>query len=710
MSNVLEANCPACGAGVVFKNGSSVVVVCEYCNSAIARTDRALEDLGRVAEIVESGSPLALGMRGVLRGVAFELTGRAQLRHAAGGMWDEWYAAFADGRWGWLAEAQGRFYLTYQAPRSVTPPPFALLELGQPVKGIPVSVPLMVAEKGEAAVLGAEGEIPYRLTPGERYEYADLSGQGGVFGTIDYGEEPPLVYVGRETTLDELGIITVAAPAREREPRRVGATQLQCPQCAGPLELRAPDKTERVGCPNCGSLLDVNQGQLKFLKSLEPGKFKPTLPIGSVVNLRDLLAASSSGANGKAADEKKNGERSSDGAETKLTIIGWMVRSVEFEGVRYFWEEYLLYHPRVGFRWLVQSDNHWSYVEAVPPGDVTDMGSKARLGGKDFKVFQDAVARVEHVAGEFYWKVETGELVRAVDYVRAPEMLSKEASGMFAPAHSSDSLTASEINWSRGTYVPYKNIERLFNVELARPTTIAPNQPFRHKAIYKYWLLLIFITTLIGVASMITRSERRVFEQTYRMQPPAVATPTPIRLPNGRTLNVPSASQMLQNMNGYDGTQVIFSEPFELRDRENVKLTAEANVDNSWLYVEGDLINEATGLVQQFELPIEYYYGTEGGETWSEGDRSRSAYLSALPAGTYTMRLEAQWEKWKGAEPPQLRIQMSQGAPRVLNLVLAIIALSLIPLFVLIYQFSFEKRRWADSAFNPYDSDSSDDE
>jgi len=28
-----------------------------------------------------------------------------------GGVWDEWYLALDDGRWGWLAEAQGRFYL-----------------------------------------------------------------------------------------------------------------------------------------------------------------------------------------------------------------------------------------------------------------------------------------------------------------------------------------------------------------------------------------------------------------------------------------------------------------------------------------------------------------------------------------------------------------------------------------------------------------------
>ena len=81
-----RAGCPACGAEVVFKSGSSVVVVCGFCNSVVARTDRGVEDVGKVADVVESGSPLEVGLRGAVRNVPFTLTGRAQIEHAAGGM------------------------------------------------------------------------------------------------------------------------------------------------------------------------------------------------------------------------------------------------------------------------------------------------------------------------------------------------------------------------------------------------------------------------------------------------------------------------------------------------------------------------------------------------------------------------------------------------------------------------------------------------
>ncbi len=114
--SVLAANCPSCAAPIEFKAGSTIVLVCPFCRSAVARTDRNLEDLGKVAEIAESESPLKIGLKGTFKGNRFELTGRAQNRHELGGVWDEWYATFSNGWVGWLAEAQGKFYLTFYQP------------------------------------------------------------------------------------------------------------------------------------------------------------------------------------------------------------------------------------------------------------------------------------------------------------------------------------------------------------------------------------------------------------------------------------------------------------------------------------------------------------------------------------------------------------------------------------------------------------------
>ena len=111
----------------------------------MARTDRGLDDLGKVAEIMDSESPLKLGLKGQYKDQRFELTGRAQLRHEMGGVWDEWYATFSNGWVGWLAEAQGRFYLTFYQPipkNGVQIPPFEHLQVGQRVEAIPSEMPL----------------------------------------------------------------------------------------------------------------------------------------------------------------------------------------------------------------------------------------------------------------------------------------------------------------------------------------------------------------------------------------------------------------------------------------------------------------------------------------------------------------------------------------------------------------------------------------
>ncbi len=657
----VEISCPACGAPITFKIGSSIVTICDFCHSAVARGDRRVEDLGKVAELVETGSPLDVGLKGVYQNVPFELTGRAQLGHEAGGVWDEWYAAFEDGRWGWLAEAQGRFYMTFaqRMPGQSLIPPFDALDLGEPVAALSSSIPLRVVEKGVARALGARGEIPYRLVPGESFEYADLSGPGGSFATIDYSDTPPQVYVGREVTLSDLGLAG-AAPA-EREARRVAAVQLSCPKCAGPLELRAPDHTERVTCPSCGSLLDVNQGRLKYLKALAPGRVIPIIPIGA--------------------------EGVFDGVP--FTVIGFMQRSVEFEGVRYFWEEYLLYNPSVGFRWIVRSDDNWSFVQTVPPGEVYEhrknknsytKGDKAEFRSESYKLYQDATGKVEYVQGEFYWKVTEGEQARMADFIHPPRMLSKEESLFVHDQIEGRGKTSrsGEINWSLGTYLKPQEVESAFQLKtpLPRPGKVAPNQPFLHKRIYKYWVLLVLGMIAVGIAIMAISPRRKVFEQTFQLPP----------------------------LNSAEESQIIFSDqPLELRAWQNVKVTAEANVDNSWVQVEGDLIDDSTNLAQGFTLLVEYYHGVDGGESWAEGGRSESTHISSLPAGRYTLALDVTWEKWQ--QPQALKITVEQGVPRILYLILAIVIISLLPMLVAIYQFGFEKRRWADSDYSPYSSE-----
>lgn len=636
--SVLQANCPSCAAPIEFTAGSTVVLVCPFCRSAVARNDRALEDLGKVAEIAQSGSPLTLGLKGSYNGNRFELTGRAQLRHELGGFWDEWYATFSNGWVAWLAEAQGRFYLTFYQPlpAGVTLPSFAGLQLGQIVSEIPNPIPLMVQEKGRGTSVAADGEIPYRLIPGEQFEYADLAGKNNAFATIDYSLDPPWVFVGTQVTLDEIGLGD-ARPV-EREARRVSAVGMGCPNCGGPLELIAPDKAERVTCPNCSSLLDVNQGSLTFLTTLNPPPDQP-----------DFVAPM--------------GAEGTFPGDVRFKIIGAVVRSVTIEGIQYFWHEYLLYNPMIGFRWLVHSDNHWNFVEPVNPADVEQvgtigMGATVKYNGRTFKIFQDAPAVVEYVKGEFYWRVEQGERVRAVDYVSPPLMLSQETS-------------ENEINWSAGTYMTNDEIEKAFGITgLPRPWGIAPNQPFTGRFYYTWGALPLLILFIVAIFMIpLTGMTNTVLNQDLSLPPLANAT-TP---------------------------QTAFSQPFQIKGSRNVRITAGAPVDNSWANLDIDLINDQSQEVESTEIPVEYYSGTDSDGAWSEGGRTNDATLSSLPAGQYTLRVEGTWEKWQTPMPVTVRVE--QNVNRGVNFICAFLLLLIAPVLGLIRKISFESGRWRDSMF-----------
>ena len=633
----LKSNCPSCGGPIEFTAGSTIVLVCPFCRSAVARTDRGLQDLGKVAEIAETQSPLKLGLKGKFNGERFELTGRAQMRHELGGYWDEWYATFSNGWVGWLAEAQGRFYLTFYQPMpdGAALPSFASLQLGQFVEGIPSKTPLMVQEKGTATSAAADGEIPYKLVPGDRSDYADLAGKHDAFGTIDYSSDPPWLFVGKQVSLVEIGLGD-ARPVT-REARGVSSEAMRCPHCGGPLSLVAPDQSERVTCPNCNSLLDVNQGNLTYLKALKPPPDQPDflLPVG---------------ANGTFAEG------------TRYRIIGAMVRSVTIDGIKYFWHEYLLYEPTIGFRWLVHSDNHWNFVEPVNTADVTqgDSGIVQTVvyNGQTFKIFQDAPAVVEYVKGEFYWRVEQGETVRAVDYVAPPKMLSLE-------------MTAGEMNWSLGTYMTNGEVEKAFGIsDLPRPWGVAPNQPFTARFYYTWGFVPVLL--LLAIAFILI----------------------PFR---GLTHTVMSQQIVLPPMTNSATPQTIFSQPFELKGNRNVDITAVAPVSNAWADLDVDLVNEQSQDVESVDIPIEYYSGVEDGESWTEGSQNQEAFLSSMPAGTYTLRVEGTWQNWQQQMPVTVKVE--QDVNRGVNFFGALVLVLLIPLINLFRKISFEKKRWRDSMF-----------
>lgn len=664
------ANCPTCGGPIEFKIGSSFLVVCPHCRSAIARLDRDLKDLGKVAALVETESPLAIGLAGKYGGHSFRLTGRAQLRHAMGGVWDEWYAAFDNNRWGWLAEAQGRFYMSFEDPRHDLPD-FNSLIVGDVVPRL--STPLVVSEKGSAKYSSADGEIPYALVPNSELVYADLSGENGSFATVDYTDKPPTFYSGKEVLLKDLALD--AGAAQPRPEKRAPVTNLSCPNCGGSLNLRAPDQTERVGCPYCGSVIDCTQGKFTLLQALKKKGDQPLIALGTEAEFEGV----------------------------KQIVIGFMKRSCIVESVKYFWHEYLLYSKQLGFRWLVHSDNHWTYARPLQTAQVRVSPKYAYYQGKTFKRFQDAPATVESVTGEFYWKVTVGESVATSDFVCPPLMLSSEKS-TYA---SDDPHGGGEINWSLGEYVSRDVMLSKFKLaSLPRAYIVGACEPNPHQGWGKLWALALAAVFGLSILIGMLKPGHTIIDQdvTFEAQTPPKVTPvaptnpTPASTDRATTPTTPPAADA-----NPEPLAVWVSEPFDLNARQKIDVEAHTTLNNAWLAIDGALIDDTNGEVQPFDINVEYWTGVDEDGTWTEGSQDGSQYINAQPAGKYVLRLEGHWEHM--TQPLSFHLKVEQTSIDPVFLFLAMFMVSILPAIMIVVKIMFESRRWNESMYGSSSSD-----
>mgnify|MGYP000308295330 CR=1 FL=1 len=89
------------------------------------------------------------------------------------------------------------------------------------------------------------------------------------------------------------------------------------------------------------------------------------------------------------------------------------------------------------------------------------------------------------------------------------------------------------------------------------------------------------------------------------------------------------------------GTEVVRDEVGLGQQAVEVELSSE--VENSWMAADLSLVNEETGETFAAGLEVAYYHGVDGGESWSEGSRTKSLVIPQVPVGKYVLRIEPSW-------------------------------------------------------------------
>jgi hypothetical protein len=237
----------------------------------------------------------------------------------------------------------------------------------------------------------------------------------------------------------------------------------------------------------------------------------------------------------------------------------------------------------------------------------------------------------------------------------------------------SQEKSQNEINWSLGHYMTVDEVEKAFDVsDLPKPYSVAPNQPFTGAFYYTWGALPLFLLIIVAVFM--------------------------IPLSGGFGSTVLAEEIILSPQTSQTAPQTVFTQPFELKGNRNVRITAIApNVNNEWVALEADLVNEANNEVDSIPINIEYYTGTDSDGSWTEGSKNEDATMSSLPGGKYVLRLQGTWQKWQ--EPQPLRVKIEQNVVRGINFICAFIVLAIIPILAFFRKFAFESKRWSESMF-----------
>lgn len=411
-----------------------------------------------------------------------------------------------------------------------------------------------------------------------------------------------------------------------------------CPNCGTNLKVKAVGLSINVVCGSCHSQIDTNSPELEYLKSAQKlRKVKPCIRIGS----RGTFS-------GKV-----------------YQCIGFMQKK---DG-SYYWREYLLYNPYVGFKWLVEVDGHWSIHKRFYINPNHRKSSSFNYKGRNFHLFNNGSSEIDYIEGEFYWRAKRGDSAYVQDYISPPYMISFER-------------TDSETNCSFGKYIEKAKIAEIFKIsEASLPMSlgIGAIEPSwsteKIKEISKPLMTALTAIFVITILRVMFANSDVIFDHHF----------------NHRHQRGPEK-----------GKNEIKSPTFEIKkNNSNLEITLKSDASQSWFYLDALLVNEQTGRGFPFHLNSEYYYGFAGGSGWTSGCKTDRKLQFNVPAGTYFLSMKPQAGTWRSSrDQTNFRVILKSDIVLFRNLLVSLIALFLFPIFILFKNRTREHQRWSNSDYS----------
>lgn len=434
-----------------------------------------------------------------------------------------------------------------------------------------------------------------------------------------------------------------------REEAQTGA--INCPACGGPIELHGFGAVEQVNCPYCGSeLAPEDSGELQLVQAAQRARRESALPLHA------------------------RGTFEEGGTTHEFEIIGIMWRECRVDGIVYPWQEFLLYNPYVGYRYLMftMTDGSWAIGQTLDGAPQLETGfghRKVNFAKEKYKHFQTSVAMVSYVEGEFPWQVRVGDQAVAHDFIKPPFSMSIEE------ASTED---GQDVNFTKMRHIEGAEVWKAFKLPGQPPRTsgvamIQPNPWLKGRGLT--WILLAVMVVAWVVAA--------------------------IAYVDGRT------NKVLFAETGQSVTDTI-SQEIEIGTKgEMTTLEFDMNatgLSNAWAYAEVMLISQDSEDAIGFGATAEEWHGVSGGESWREGDQSPTVTVGKVPGGKYLLQITpsaGQQGAAANTPPSGLRLGYSLKENVVLGryIVLPFLVIFGFPILFWLFGRIYEGRRWANSDY-----------
>jgi hypothetical protein len=411
--------------------------------------------------------------------------------------------------------------------------------------------------------------------------------------------------------------------------------KMNCGNCGKPIEVMLPRLSVHLCCANCRGWNAVTPSGLQFRDKCFSLHGNSQIVPGKTGNFKLV----------------------------PYVVIG-ACEKYEAGNKQAKWREYTLYHQQHGYAWLSEYNGHWIWLTEQKLGMLWPAFADELLIDKQMMDLYNSYGfQLISAIGEFTMPLSGGGIM-AREYIAPPQMYIAEIDDN------------KELTWFKGEYISAEEVAEAFGLPLTdMPLSAGVGalqvQRWSASPAFVRNLALIALVCFFAVQIYFSASAKQeiVFTKDFFLED---------TLPPGG----------------------LVTSSFELKPASsNLEFIITSPVNNNWFEAAMVMVNDKTGQEYSFEKGVEYYYGTDGGESWSEGSQTNSLLLQAIPAGRYHLNIFPSFGN--GQAIRLFSIRAVNDVPMWRNFMIVVVLMLIYPAIVWWRATSFEHKRWNDSDHSP---------